>query len=136
MTESTTRGIAGVAVAMIGSTACAGGSLFYRGMPHAALGDATLSLDTDNLVISGIGATGLDGVNIGLGLARGFHAAPDIGQAGALAPGTMFRMETIAPVGGRLDVTSSSPSRPRACSCAKTTLLAASALSACSFSLR
>ncbi len=69
-------------------------------MHHTALGAATISLDPQgNLVISNIGSTGLDGVSIDLGLAEGFLASPDIGPAGAVAPGTMVRVETIVVAG-------------------------------------
>ncbi len=106
MTHISARCVGGVAAAVIGSAACAGViGLFYRGMPHTALGGAAISLDLQgNLVISNIGSSGLDGVSVDLGLAESFlkreqtEKASEVlatvhGEIGGLARGLLLSLE-------------------------------------------
>ncbi|MHC4525400.1 MAG: hypothetical protein ACYSU8_07685, partial [Planctomycetota bacterium] len=63
---------------------------YFFGLPHKALGSASLSGTGDHLVVSNIGSSGEDGVSIDVGVTCGFGFEVDFGQAGALLPGSIF----------------------------------------------
>ncbi len=74
-----------------------GGPVHYRGLEQTPLGAATVSLDkNEHLIVANIGSSGDDGVRTELGAAGGWLAAVDIGPAGNLPTGMLFRLDAVA----------------------------------------
>jgi len=71
-----------------------GATTTFAGLPNTALGGASMSLDLNNhLVISNIGASGLDGVSFFLGQAQ--FGELDFGSVLALSPGAFVQASAI-----------------------------------------
>ncbi len=82
------------------ATATAGEPVRAFGLPHEATGDAVVTIAPSGVVITGIGASGLDGARVTLGDAAGWLGAVDFGPAGALAPGSHVRIAATFATGG------------------------------------
>ncbi len=90
---------AAAACAMFTTVAASGqgGPVHYRGLEQTPLGAATVSLDkNEHLIVANIGSSGDDGVRTELGAAGGWLAAVDIGPAGNLPTGMLFRLDAVA----------------------------------------
>lgn len=84
---------------MVASTA-RGGSLSAFGLIHDPLGNAELTVVDGTVVVSGLDASGNDGVAIPLGDASGWRAAVDFGPAGAIARGASIDLVSDFAVDG------------------------------------
>ncbi|MFT5425060.1 MAG: hypothetical protein ACI89L_002867 [Phycisphaerales bacterium] len=92
--------------AVAGQAPCAAGVLFEKelvnsnlntldvfGLSHTAVGNAQLSMSpTGTLVVSNIGSSGLDGVTVPIGDARGLSMSMDMDDMGALSPGGLVEV--------------------------------------------
>jgi hypothetical protein len=85
-----------VAVAQTG-----GQPLFWAGLEHTALGNATLAISPDDhLVVSNIGSSGLDGVTADFGEVDSSCVIWDFEGGLIPAPGASFRYDALGDLGG------------------------------------